>query len=77
MLNNTNIPEIEEAPEVLDIISQYHVIKNFGGGYTIDKLQNESNIEIQTLQLCSLFEAKAMEMKRKKQQFYAQEGIGW
>ena len=77
MLNNTNIPEVEEAPEVLDIITQYHILKNFGAGYTVERLQNESNIEIQNLQLCSAFEAKAMEMRNRKQQFYAKEGIGW
>lgn len=73
LLNNTKLPEVEEAPEALDYILKHNFLSNYGAAYTASNLDNESWKELMYLQICLNSESRAVEMQQKRSQYVQKE----
>ena len=67
-------PDVASEPEAINTIVKYNLIKNLGGGYTFSSLDEETFENIQLMNMCMNYEAKALESEQRKSDFYM-EGV--
>ncbi len=62
-------PDVRNEPEAINSIVKYNLLKHLGAGYTFKNLDEELFENIQLMQLCMTYEARAIENAQNKSQF--------
>ena len=59
----------------MDYILKHSILSEYGSAYTLRNLEDESYLELMYMQICMGAQAKAIDMRSKKAQFYSREGL--
>jgi len=59
----------------LDYILKHSILSEYGSGYTLSNIEDESYLELTYSQICVGAQNNALKMKQSKADFYSKEGL--